>query len=70
MIVHFYICDHEGNITEVTTQEWTHEELAEWVLNINGEVKIRHLDKKHYGVTIYTYNDADTEQIKKEIQQL
>lgn len=70
LIVHFYIYDHKNNITEVTTQGWTHEELAEWVLNMYGEIKIRHFDEKNYGVTIYTYNDADTKQIKEELQNL
>ena len=70
MIVHIYIQDENDNITEVNVKGWTHEEFAEWVMNMYGEMLIRHIDKKHYGVTIYTYNDADTEQIKEELQNL
>lgn len=70
LMVHIYLYDHNDNITEVTTQGWTHEELADWVLNMYGEIKIRHFDEKHYGVIVYTYNDADTKQIKEELQNL
>ena len=70
MIVHIYIQDENDNITEVNVKGWTHEEFAEWVMNMYGEMRICHLDKKHYGVIIYTYNDADTKQIKEELQNL
>lgn len=70
MIVHIYIQDENNNITEVNVKGWTHEEFAEWVMNMYGEMRISHIEEKHYAVTVYTYNHADTEQIKQEIQQL
>ena len=70
MTDHIYIQDENDNITEVNVKRWTHEEFAEWVMNMYGEMRICHIEEKHYGVTIYTYNDADTKQIKEEIQQL
>lgn len=70
LIVTIFLEDHNGNTTEITTKGWTHSEFSNWLVNMYGETKIRHFDDYHYGVTVYTYNDADTKQIKEELQNI
>lgn len=45
--------DTDGNVTDVSTSYWTHEEFEEWIVNNPNDIRIARIDKCKYNVLIF-----------------